>query len=102
MNGCCVSFRGSPGSCSISRVGAKLVDRLEKRGLVVRRRCENDRRVVYVEITDKALDILKQTDKPLADLHQKLLGHMSQKELKQLSRLLEKARESLTEEEQAA
>ena len=75
-----------------------LIDRLEKRGLVVRRRCENDRRVVYVEITDKALEILKQTDKPLANLHKQLLGHMSKKELKQLSRLLEKARESLAKE----
>ena len=75
-----------------------LIDRLENRGLVVRRRCENDRRVVYVEITDKALEILKQTDKPLANLHKQLLGHMSKKELKQLSRLLEKARESLAKE----
>ncbi len=73
-----------------------LIDRLEKRSLVVRRRCSEDRRVVYVEITDKALAILKQTDEPLKALHKRLLGHMSRAELKTLSQLLEKARESLS------
>ena len=29
-----------------------LIDRLEKAGLVARHRCDQDRRVVYVEITD--------------------------------------------------
>ncbi len=73
-----------------------LIDRLEKQGLVVRRRCTEDRRVVYVEITERALGILKQTDQPLAALHKRLLGHMARTELKTLSRLLEKARESLS------
>ena len=71
-----------------------LVDRLEKQALVVRRRCSEDRRVVYVEITDKALGILKKIDKPLTALHMRLLGHMSRTELKTLSQLLEKARGS--------
>ena len=75
-----------------------LIDRLEKQGLVVRRRCTKDRRVVYVEITDKALDILKQSDDPLTTLHKRLLGHMSRTELKKLSQLLEKARESLPDD----
>ena len=71
-----------------------LVDRLEKQALVVRRRCSEDRRVVYVEITDKALGILNKIDKPLTALHKRLLGHMSRTELKTLSQLLEKARGS--------
>jgi DNA-binding MarR family transcriptional regulator len=71
-----------------------LIDRLEQQELVVRRRCEEDRRVVYVEITGKALDMLKQLDEPLAKLHQDLIGHLSTNELKTLSRLLEKARET--------
>ena len=76
-----------------------LIDRLEKQGLVARRRCEEDRRVVYVEITDKALGILKQLDKPLDELHQSLIGHLSRKELDELSRLLEKARQTVEEME---
>jgi DNA-binding MarR family transcriptional regulator len=75
-----------------------LIDRLEKQGLVIRRRCTEDRRVVYVEITDKALLILKQTDTPLTALHKHLLGHMTRTELKTLSQLLEKARESLADD----
>ena len=75
-----------------------LIDRLEKQGLVVRRRCTEDRRVVYVEITEKALEILKQTDEPLTALHKRLLGHMTRTELKTLSHLLEKARESLSDD----
>lgn len=69
-----------------------LIDRLEKQKLVRRERCAEDRRVVYVEITDKALDTLKKLDKPLEALHQSLIGHLSRKDLKELSRLLEKAR----------
>jgi len=72
-----------------------LIDRLEKQDLVKRQRCTEDRRVVYVEITTKALKMLKKMDKPLLEMHNKLVGHLSRKELKELSRLLAKARTSL-------
>ncbi|MCO6045044.1 MarR family transcriptional regulator [Aeoliella sp. ICT_H6.2] len=69
-----------------------LIDRLEKQGLVERRRCENDRRVVFVEITPQAIKLLAKIDKPLEDMHKHMLGHLNRGELKQLSSLLEKAR----------
>lgn len=69
-----------------------LIDRLEKQALVVRQRCEDDRRVVYVGITRKATDLLKRIDKPLDQLQKQLIGHLTAKELTTLSRLLEKAR----------
>lgn len=69
-----------------------LVDRLEKQKLVARRRCEEDRRVVYVAVTPKALALLKRIDKPLDELQKKLVGHLSAGELATLSRLLEKVR----------
>jgi DNA-binding MarR family transcriptional regulator len=69
-----------------------LIDRLERQKLVVRRRCTEDRRVVYVEITAKAQGILKKLDKPLEQLHRQLVGHLSRAELASLARLLEKAR----------
>ena len=72
-----------------------LIDRLEKQGLVSRERCTEDRRVVYVEITNKALTLLKKLDKPVMELHKRLVGHLTRAELKELSRLLEKARASL-------
>ncbi len=72
-----------------------LIDRLEKQDLVIRQRCSEDRRVVYVDITAKGLAILKKMDTPLARLHQDLIGHLTKKELKELTRLLEKARQSV-------
>jgi DNA-binding MarR family transcriptional regulator len=36
----------------------RLVDRLEADGLVARHRCDRDRRVVYIAITDKGLTLL--------------------------------------------
>jgi hypothetical protein len=39
--------------------------------------------------------LLKTIDQPLTDLHERLIGHLNRKELKELSRLLEKARTSL-------
>ena len=69
-----------------------LIDRLEKQELVVRQRCQDDRRVVYVAITRKAIDLLKRIDKPLDELQKRLVSHLSASELSTLSRLLEKAR----------
>ncbi len=74
-----------------------LIDRLEGMGLLARRRCIEDRRVVFVAITDKGLERLSRLDEPEAALHKRLIGHLSPAELRELSRLLEKARQSLDE-----
>lgn len=79
-----------------------LVDRLEVAELVERKRCDNDRRVVYVFLTDKASGLLAQIDQPLLDLHKRLLGHLSQPELQSLSELLAKARAPLGKKEEGA
>jgi len=71
-----------------------LIDRLEEAGLVSRERCSEDRRVIYVALTERGFKTLAALDKPLMALHQKLIGHLSQTELKDLIRLLEKAREA--------
>jgi DNA-binding MarR family transcriptional regulator len=75
-----------------------LIDRLEEAGFVERQRCEKDRRVIFVALSAKGLKTLAAIDQPLLDLHKKLLGKLSQTELKELSRLLEKIRESLPAE----
>ena len=72
-----------------------LIDRLEQAGFVNRLRCEKDRRVIYVALTDQGTKILHDLDEPLLALHRKLMGHLSQGELKELIRLLEKVREPL-------
>jgi MarR family 2-MHQ and catechol resistance regulon transcriptional repressor len=75
-----------------------LIDRLEQADLVCRERCESDRRVIYVAITDKGSSTLAELDSPVLHLHETLLGHLRQDELKQLNRLLEKVRQPLAED----
>ena len=72
-----------------------LIDRLERAGFVNRLRCAKDRRVIYVALTDQGTKTLADLGKPLLALHRKVMGHLSQGELKELIRLLEKVREPL-------
>jgi len=72
-----------------------LLDRLENEGFVTRTRCERDGRVIYVDLTTKARNVLKKIDDPLTAMYRECLGHLSRAELEQLSSLLEKARQSL-------
>lgn len=76
-----------------------LIDRLERAGFVRRERCATDRRVIYVALTDQGAKTLAELDEPVLALHEKLLGHLSRDELKELTRLLEKVREPLAEGE---
>jgi DNA-binding MarR family transcriptional regulator len=69
-----------------------LIDRLEQAKLVERIRCEQDRRVVYVAVTPQGMDILAALDEPVLELHQQLLGHLGQRDLRELNQLLDKAR----------
>jgi DNA-binding MarR family transcriptional regulator len=70
----------------------RLVDRLEKRGLILRSRESRDRRTVIVRITDAGLELLAKLDKPIQDAHRSQLAHLGEKRLKQLSRLLSACR----------
>jgi DNA-binding MarR family transcriptional regulator len=72
-----------------------LIDRLEKQGLVARHRCDEDRRVVYVSLTDKGDKLLIQLDEPVMEMHKSLMNALSRSEVTELSRLLEKARQGL-------
>jgi MarR family 2-MHQ and catechol resistance regulon transcriptional repressor len=72
-----------------------LLDRLEKQGLITRERCSEDRRVVYIELTERAKELLSRMDDRVTDLHKRLIGHLTGAELRELNRLLEKARDSV-------
>ncbi len=76
-----------------------LLDRLEAQDLIERKRCTEDRRVVYVSLSSKGKKLLAELDQPVLDEHRRMLGHLSQAELKELNRLLEKARSAQIEEE---
>lgn len=70
----------------------RMLDRLEKQELITRERQTDDRRVVMAYITKKGLSLLSDLDRPVNESNKELLGHMSQKELETLGRLLKKAR----------
>jgi DNA-binding MarR family transcriptional regulator len=70
----------------------RLLDRLEKRGLISRHRQSDDRRVVKGKITTAGLAILAELDGPVLDLHQRQLAHLGPERLRQLVELLEIAR----------
>src|SRR5579864_4168871 len=46
-----------------------LIDRLEQAGFVSRVRCEKDRRVIFVGLSDRGTKALKALDEPLDQLH---------------------------------
>jgi DNA-binding MarR family transcriptional regulator len=70
----------------------RLLDRMESRGLISRARGEEDRRVVKTRITPEGLRVLGELDAPVQELHRRQLHHLRPKELRTLSRLLERAR----------
>jgi len=73
----------------------RLIDRLERRGLVQRAREDRDRRVVIARITPEELELLKGLDRPVEELTRKILGHLGNQRLKTLIKLLEMAREQV-------
>ena len=70
----------------------RLLDRMEKRGLITRERQTDDRRVVKARITPQALRLLKTLDQPVHELHKRQFRHIPAARLKILSRLLEEVR----------
>ncbi len=70
----------------------RLIDRLEKLKLVRRRRCENDRRVIWVHVTSLGSATLRKLHEPIRALLRELLSHLGDRKLNNLSALLFEAR----------
>jgi DNA-binding MarR family transcriptional regulator len=66
----------------------RMLDRLEARNLITRERQTDDRRVVLAFIVENGLTILKELDRPVDALHKAQLGHLSEKELETITKLL--------------
>jgi DNA-binding MarR family transcriptional regulator len=71
----------------------RLMDKLCDKDLIERSRCENDRRVVYVKITKKGLDLLAEIKMDDLDNY---LNNISESEAIILNKLLDKLRENET------
>lgn len=70
----------------------RLLDRMEKRGLITRERQKDDRRVVKTRITARGLELLKPLDQPMRGLHKRQFRHVAAARLKILYDLLEEIR----------
>jgi DNA-binding MarR family transcriptional regulator len=66
----------------------RLLDRLEKRGLISRCRETKDRRTVMARITPEGLKLLGRLDEPVQAAHRKQLGHLGRERLRALVDLL--------------
>lgn len=71
----------------------RLLDRLEERGLLSRQRRDDNRRVVEVQITPQGIKLLDDLHEAVQVCHRKQLGHMSERSLRQLTKLLRQARQ---------
>lgn len=95
-------LRGAPEGLPCGEIGnrmitrdpdiTRLLDRLEKRGLVSRCRETKDRRLVLTRITDKGLEFLARLDEPIQEIHRAQLGHLGRERLQTLVELAQAAR----------
>ncbi len=72
----------------------RLLDRLEKAGLIRRQRQASDRRVVRVGITAAGLELLARIDAPMLALHRFQFSVLSEKQTATLVRLARRLAES--------
>lgn len=96
-------LRGAKGEINVNTVKERMVekspnttrlmDKLIDKGLIERSRCIEDRRVVYVKITQNGLKLLSEIDKCM-DVNSLIETKLSNQEADQLSDLLDKVRQS--------
>jgi DNA-binding MarR family transcriptional regulator len=70
----------------------RLLDKLQERGLIERDRPPDNRRVVRIGITEAGLTLLRDLHEALQECHQRQLGHLPKRRLKELIALLEEVR----------
>src|SRR6266852_6146597 len=95
-------LRGSPDGLPCGEIAShmitrdpditRLLDRMEKRGLISRFRDTQDRRTVIGRITPEGLKLLARLDEPIQEIHRKQLGHLGRNRLCALTELLSDAR----------
>jgi len=71
----------------------RLADKILAKELLERKRSDQDRRVVYVRITQKGLDILDLVDEKLKELDFDFFNNFTNKEARKISKFLDKIRE---------
>ena len=72
----------------------RLIDRLERKGLVVRTPCPKDRRRVFCQITTKGLDLLEELDEPVNRWDVQTVSILPPSDVDSLIKLLDRVRAS--------
>jgi len=95
-------LRGSPEGLPCGEIASRMVtrdpdvtrllDRMEKRGLISRSRDTKDRRNVIGRITLEGLNLLARLDEPIQEVHRNQLGHFGRNRIWALTELLSIAR----------
>jgi DNA-binding MarR family transcriptional regulator len=98
-------LRGSPDGLPCGEIASRMItrdpditrllDRLEKRGLISRCRETKDRRMVMARITPDGLTLLARLDDPVQEGHRRQLGHLGRERLRALTELLQAARSAV-------
>lgn len=70
----------------------RLLDRLEKRGLIARCREDEDRRRVHARITPQGLTLLAGLDEAVREVHRRQLGHLGKRRIQELAETLRACR----------
>ncbi len=95
-------LRGAGGALPTMHIGSRLidrtpgitrlVDRLEARGLVVRTRTPEDRRVVVCSLTESGAELLSRLDAPVSELDEACMEALAVEDVVQLVGLLDRIR----------
>jgi len=98
-------LRGAPAGLACGEIAGRMItrdpdvtrllDRLEKRGLISRSRETKDRRTVITRITPAGLKLLTRLDGPVRAAHRRQLGHLGRNRLRALTELLGAARRAM-------
>ena len=95
-------LRGAPEGLPCGEIGSRMItrdpditrllDRLEKRGLISRCREAKDRRMVLTRISPEGIKLLARLDEPVQEAHRAQLGHLGRERLKALTEWLRVSR----------
>ena len=74
-----------------------IIDRMEREGLVERKRSEADRRIVLIRLTDKGHDLAESIEVKPMQLFRQALRSLPRRDLEELFRILEKLQSHVRE-----
>lgn len=78
----------------------RLIDRMEKKGWVTRRRCTEDRRRVWCNITSDGLALINRLDQPIEEIDDVFASALEPQEIEQLVSYLDRLRSEMNLEKE--